>query len=228
MVSEVTFPAARARSIEIRYSADHAGAVTYVSDDTRARPRAFVYRLSTGAVWQGTIGKGTVTIRADGIAPEEVEITSPRDRFKRDGDRWVWAFEEMEPTLADDIKVQAVPGYFLTGFVYEEELRAKGVRSYLERGGAWGEGHQRFKAKASSTLPRTKAHDFGPQHLADDEFVAPWSEGLRGPASANGSSWSRHGPLRSWRCRSPQASRGGTTRRASSRPMGARRASRSS
>ncbi len=179
MVSEVTFPTSASLNIEIRYSADYMGDVMYVSDDTRKSPLSFVYRLSTGAVWNGSIGRGTVTVTADGTPADEVEIIAPRESFKRDGGRWTWTFQDLEPTLADDISIKAAPGYFRQGFVYEA-LMEKGVRSYLERMGAWGEGHQRFKARASSTLAPAKDHDFRARHLAEAEPVAPWCDGVPG------------------------------------------------
>jgi hypothetical protein len=173
MVSELTFPASAAVVLEIRYSADHAGSSTFVSDDSRESARSFVYRLSTGAVWSGTIAKGTVSVVADGIPADEVEIVAPRDRLKRQGDRWTWSFSDLEPTLADDISIRAVPGY--NGyFVYGDGRR------YLERRGSWGRWTQDFKAKASSTLPPGKTRDYGAQHLADDRFLAPWAEGAPG------------------------------------------------
>ena len=172
MASEVTFPASGTVALEIRYSADHAGSVRYVSDDWTESARVFDYRLSSGAVWNGTIAKGTVTVVADGIPADEVEIVAPRDRFVREGDRWKWSFSDLEPSLADDISILAVPGHSVYG-VY-------GAGAYLELGDAWGERHQRFEAKASSTLPRSKLRDYGPHHLADDSFRAAWSEGAPG------------------------------------------------
>jgi hypothetical protein len=144
-----------------------------VSDDSRESARSFVYRLSTGAVWNGTIAKGTVSVVADGIPAEEVEIVAPRERFKRQGDRWEWSFSELEPTLADDISIRAVPAY--TGyFVYGDGRR------YLERRESWGLRTQNFKAKASSMLPPGKTRNYGAQHLADEGFQAPWAEGAPG------------------------------------------------
>jgi hypothetical protein len=179
MVSEVTFPASATVAVEIRYSADHSGSSTFVSDDSRESARTFAYRLSTGAVWNGTIAKGTVTVVADGIPPDEVEIAAPRERFRREGDKWVWSFTELEPTLADDLRIVAVPGYQEL-FGYGEGLHENGVLRYLQRRGEWGAGHRRFHAKASSVLPRNKAHDFGPEHLADESYGAPWAEGAAG------------------------------------------------
>ncbi len=179
MVSEVTFPAAAPLSLEIRYAADYQGEFSYVSDDERQSPLSFVYRLSTGAVWNGPIAKGTITVRADGIPAEEVEIAAPRERFRRDGDGWVWTFRDLKPTLADDITIRAIPGFFVNG-IYGPSESDQGFGSYLERGGKWGGGHQRFNARASSTLGPTKDHDFGAHHLAERNPEIPWSEGAAG------------------------------------------------
>ncbi len=180
VVSKVTFPAAAPLTLEIRYAADYLGSSTFVSDDVQSTPLSFVYRLSTGAVWGGPIEKGTVTVRADGIPTAEVEIAAPRERFRRDGDRWLWSFQDLEPTLADDITIRAIPGFFEQRF---DDLSARENRSwsYLERDGKWGEGHQRFKATASSTLAPTKDHGFGAGHLAEFMPAAPWAEGVAGP-----------------------------------------------
>ena len=180
MVSEVTFPASSKTTLEIRYSADYLGDETYVSDDDYFSPRSFVYRLSTGAVWNGPIEKGHITVQLDGIPAAEVEIAKPRERFKHHGDQWVWDFRNLNPTLADDITIKPIPGYY-------EHFRQEGSEanppflSYIQRSGKWGEGHQRFKATASSTLAPTHGHTFGPEHLAEWGSELPWAEGVKGP-----------------------------------------------
>jgi hypothetical protein len=178
MVSEVTFPPGGTVPVEIRYAADYRGDETSVSNDTNQSPLTFVYRLSTGAVWNGPIDKGAITIRADSIPADEVEIATPRERFVRNGNRWTWAFERLEPTLADDISIRAVPGYSEIGDY--DPKPAEGFRSHLERGGVWSEGHQRFAARASSTLAPNKKHSFEAAHLAQPWPAAPWCEGVAG------------------------------------------------
>jgi hypothetical protein len=179
MVSEVVFPAGKPVTMEIRYAADHMGSETSVSEDERLSARTFVYRLSTGAVWKGPIAKGTVTLRADGIPADEVEIAAPRERFKRDGDGWVWSFENLEPTLADDVAVRATPAYAEYGFLIPDgAAQAAGYGSYLERAGKFGGGHRRFKAKASSTLAPAGRYDA--QKLAGEQRDRPWAEGAPG------------------------------------------------
>lgn len=180
MVSTVELPADKTITLEIRYSADYLGDSTFVSDDTTASPLSFVYRLSTGAIWNGPIASGTVTIRTDGIPWQEVEIEAPAGRFSRTTDGWSWSFKNLKPTLADDIRIVAVPGFFEQGIYLPQGARSCRPRSYVERKGQWGEGHQCFKARASSTLPPTKSHGFGPEHLAEYWPEAPWSEGAPG------------------------------------------------
>jgi hypothetical protein len=177
MVSEATFPPSSTVLLEIRYSANHFTSGTFVSDDDRAEPSRFVYRLSTGAVWRGPIAKGTVTIRADGIPADEVEVVAPRGRFKRDSNGWTWIFKDLKPTLADDITVRPTPAYLEVGAYSEWE---SGARSYIERAGAWGVSHQRFTVRASSTLAATKEHAYGAENVAVDDAKSPWCEGVPG------------------------------------------------
>jgi hypothetical protein len=175
MVSDAVFPPAKQVRLEIRYAADYSGSVQWVSDDTRESSRGFAYRLSTGAVWSGPIGTGEVTVRADGIAADEVEIAAPRERFRRDGDRWVWAFKDLEPTLADDIRIDAIPGMAQL-LSYRPEDR--GAR-YFTRAGVWAVLGQDFKARASSTLPSSKTRGYGAENLASNQLGA-WCEGVPG------------------------------------------------
>jgi len=144
----------------------------------------FKYRLSTGAVWNGTIEKGTVVVRADGIAPEEVRVE--KGHLNHEGrDRWVRDFANLKPTLDDDILVSAIPGYYVPG-MYRRDSR---YQRYIQRGGGdsssnqqgWGGAHTRYKATASSTLAPIKGHRFGPENLANEAAQYPWSEGVPGP-----------------------------------------------
>jgi hypothetical protein len=180
MVSEAVFPAGSSRAIEIKYTADYQGDSTYVSDDFENSPLVFHYRLSTGAVWNGPIEAGTVTIKADGISSSEVEIVKPNERFKRIGDGWVWKFRNLEPTLADDIAINAIPGW--TGFGGEPDRPP--VIQHLEK---WGEGQQHFAATASSSLKSKNGLTYGPENLArwfePNTFELPWCEGVAGAGS---------------------------------------------
>lgn len=179
MISEVTFPPSATVVLEIRFAADYFDSGSTTSGDVHGEPTIFVYRLSTGAVWRGPIAKGTVTIRADGIPADEVEIVAPRGRFKRDTQGWVWAFKNLKPTLADDITVRPEPA-FLEVERYGERENGDRDRSYIERAGAWGVSHQRFTAKASSTLSPAEGYSYDAQNVAQDYGKSPWCEGVAG------------------------------------------------
>lgn len=181
MVSEVTFPSEGELPVEIRYSAEYIREGYSVSEDLDAKPDTFVYRLSTGAVWKGPIAKGRVTLRADGIAADEVEIKAPRSRFKRSGDQWTWAFQDLEPTLADDITVYPAPGFQEVNDYAEEKL---GYLSFLGRSGLWGRSHQHFAARASSTLASDAGFTYGPEHLSEDPSRGVWT--VDGQSSGTG------------------------------------------
>lgn len=183
MVSEVTYPVGAPLTLEIRYCAAYTGSDTWASDDSRTGSRWFVYRLSTGAVWAGPIARGTITVRADGIAPEEIAIDG--GGLNRVGDGWVRELRNLEPTLADDLRIRAMPGAYWPG-----SFRRDGPDAYLavmrrneddrsERG-SWGGAHQRFRAAASSTLAPAKDHGFGAEHLAELSPRHPWAEGAAG------------------------------------------------
>ncbi len=190
MVSELTYPTGKPVTLEIRYSAPYAREGHTATDDDYVDGSFFSYRLSTGAVWNGTIEKGTVTVRADGIAPEEVRVE--HGHLRQDGrDRWVREFANLKPTLDDDLYVRAIPGYYVPGMYEQRDQR---YRRYIQRGGrdpsrdqqSWGGAHTRYKATASSTLAPIKGHHFGPENLANEAAPSaarqvPWAEGVPGP-----------------------------------------------
>ena len=44
--------------------------------------------------------------------PEEISITKPKDRFKKINDtQFEWEFQNLKPTLADDMKIVVHPAY---------------------------------------------------------------------------------------------------------------------
>ena len=178
MVSEATFPPNRVVAFEIRYHADYMGEEVFVSDDDTWPTLKFVYRLSTGAVWRGLIGEGSVTVRTDGIAPEEVDVAAPKKRFVRDGDHWTWSFQNLEPKLADDITIYPMPGY--KSFPDQRDYARSWEHWFIERQEKWAWSHQNFTARASSTLAPSKVHNYGPENLATPGSQVPWAEGVAG------------------------------------------------
>ncbi len=186
MVSDLTFKKGQSREIAISYSSDYDISEFSVSEDIHRLPATFRYRLSTGGVWGGPISKGTVTVRSEGIPHTEVTIHSPTGRFKPSDNSWTWTFENLEPTLADDITIHAIPGF--------DEFRRMDDSGkwfgYSERRGVWGQSHQNFTATASSSLPPYKDISYGPENLTNNDWdpdldepeaaFRAWSEGAKG------------------------------------------------
>jgi hypothetical protein len=70
----------------------------------------FRYSLSPAATWKGPIGKAKITVNCLHPRPEEISITKPKDRFKKINDKqFVWEFQNLKPTLADDMKIVVHP-----------------------------------------------------------------------------------------------------------------------
>ncbi len=180
MVSEVSFAKGQERIIQISYRSHYDEAGSFVSEDVRNGPKVFKYRLSTGAVWAGPIRKGTVTVTAKKVLADEVEMFKPVGRFKRDGVVWKWEFENLEPTLADDLEIRARPASKSFG-VYGGNDDA--LNGYFEQAGIWSMEHRRFAIAASSVLAPQGEFTYDARHVkhwgSDEEFQA-WSEGVEG------------------------------------------------
>lgn len=186
MVSEITFGPRAEVPVAVTFSQPYAYdnlATDYESD---FGAKIFRYRLSTAAAWAGPIGRGRIELRTKKIDPAEVKVLKPAKRFARQGNAWVWEFENLEPTLADDLEIQAAPGGS-TSTTYVDERRGKddvrdalpddAVRStWIERGGRWFLEHQNFRARASSELAAGAANN-----VRDDDYNTEWIEAAPGP-----------------------------------------------
>ena len=109
LVSEITFAAGEEKPVLIRFRSAYPEESWSVSDDSSTGSSLFKYRLSTAACWAGTIGSGKITLKPNGIPASELKVLKPVNRFKKDGDNWVWDFENLEPTMADDLEIEASP-----------------------------------------------------------------------------------------------------------------------
>jgi hypothetical protein len=111
------------------------------------------------------------------------------NRFKKEGSRWVWNFEDLEPTLADDMEVEARPGEFVYGgragsgkfadYDSPGYLRA----DFIERGNQWSMLHANYQVKASSTLPADGVISYVPENIREPWEENTWSEGAPGPGT---------------------------------------------
>ena len=110
--SVIPFTRDQTREIVIRYHSPYAANQSSVSDDGHSDDLYFRYSLSPAATWKGPIGKGKITVNYLHPRPEEISITKPKDRFKKATDtQFAWEFQNLKPTLADDLKIIVHPGY---------------------------------------------------------------------------------------------------------------------
>jgi hypothetical protein len=110
--SAIPFQPGQTREITIKYRSPYAANQSSVSDDGHSEPLYFRYSLSPAATWKGPIGKGKITVNYLHPRPEEISITKPKDRFKKVTDtQFVWEFQNLKPTLAEDMKIIVHPGY---------------------------------------------------------------------------------------------------------------------
>lgn len=181
LVSEAKFPAKSDLVLEISYRVMHSGSEYSISDDTLETARSFHYRFSTGAVWQGPIAKGLVTITVDeSISRSGMEIVKPVNRYQKTQSGWAWAFENFEPTLADDLQINVTP-QIETRWLYGDD--AGDHQAYVKRGSVWSLEHCGYEVKASSTLPSEGKFTYKPEHLKEwgsETTEICWSEGATG------------------------------------------------
>jgi len=187
LISEITVPPGKALPLGIDYVSDYPTETIHVSDDEHSNAKIFRYRLSTGAVWAGPIGNGTVSVRAEGIRPEDVRILSPAGRFKRAEGGWQWSFRDLEPTLADDLVIEAAPDEHTYGYRHPQGSNYTGDEEgykrvdFVQRGDRWFVRHSNFaKVTASSVLPPQKENTYEADNVADESGETVWAEGARG------------------------------------------------
>lgn len=175
LVSEITFAAGAEVPVMIRFESSYPSENWNVSDETSECAGLFRYRLSTAACWAGTIGTGRITLKPAGIDPQELKVIKPVNRFKKDGENWVWIFENLEPTLADDLEIEATPE--IRGHHGPGEVR------YVERGGQWLMSHTNYEVRASSALPPANGVTYEAANIKKCWSDETWSEGAQGPGT---------------------------------------------
>jgi hypothetical protein len=173
-VSEITFAAGEEKPVLIRFRSAYPEESWSVSDDSSTSSSLFKYRLSTAACWAGTIGSGKITLKRNGIPASELKVLKPVNRFRKEGDNWVWDFENLEPTMADDLEIEASPEIFSYPDVSPDNL-------YVSRGGKWSICHVNYDVKASSTLPDEGKISYAAENLKSLWTAEKaWSEGAEG------------------------------------------------
>lgn len=172
LISEISFAAGEEKPVMIRFKSSYPSENWSVSDNTSECAALFRYRLSTAACWAGTIGTVRITLKPAGIDPVEIKVLKPVNRFKKDGENWVWNFENLEPTLADDIEIEASPA--IQSHNHSETTR------YVERGSKWLMSHTNYQIKSSSFLPADGDLSYEPEKVKNFWGHEAWSEGVQG------------------------------------------------
>ncbi len=148
--SVIPFERNQTRDVTIHYKTRYAENDESVSDDSHISDATFAYSLSPAATWKEPIGKGKIEINVVHPEPEDVSIQKPKDRFKKiSNTRYEWDFENLKPTMADDIRIVAHSKYdkYPTGYS-EEELSNRAA--YVLKDHQYFLDHTDYDATASS------------------------------------------------------------------------------
>ena len=181
--SVIPFERNQTREVTIHYKARYAENDESVSDDSHISNASFAYSLSPAATWKGPIGKGKIEINILHPEPEDVSIAKPKERFKKISDtRYEWDFENLKPTMVDDIRIVAHSKYdrYPTGYS-EEELSSRAA--YVLKDHQYFLDHTDYDATASSTLAAQGKHNYDVVNIKGDptrEVPSPWVEGVEG------------------------------------------------
>ena len=179
--SVIPFERNQTREVAIRYRAKYAENDESVSDDLHMSDATFAYSLSPAATWKGPIGKGKVEINILHPEPEDVLVEKPKERFQKVSDtHYEWQFENLKPTLADDIRIVAHSKYdsYPTGNWEDPNRRA----SYVIRNNQYFLDHKDYDATASSTLAPQGKRNYDVVNIKanpERELQTPWVEGAK-------------------------------------------------
>jgi len=176
--SVIPFERNQTREVAIHYDARYAENNESVSEDLHNSDATFAYSLSPAATWKGSIGKGKIEINVLHPEPEDVSIETPKERFKKTSDtHYEWIFENLKPTLADDIRVIAHSknDSYPTRVSDEDPERNA---SYIIRGNQYFLDYSDYDAVASSTLaPQGESH-YEVENIKGRSGL-PWAEGAK-------------------------------------------------
>lgn len=180
MVSSLPMSRKARHTVTVEFTTGYEHATIGSSAHWTKYGEVFHYRLSSAAIWRGTIGEGTITLTGSAVNLPSFAILSPKQGFKKEGDSFVWRFMDLEPTLADDLHLQVSLG--------EQRFRqhdsdGKTSLHYVEIGEAWFAESADYLVKASSTLSSEhseatrKKLDYSAGMLRDWDSRTAWVEG---------------------------------------------------
>jgi hypothetical protein len=197
--SSVPFAQGQTREILIRYRSTYAAIQSSVSDDGHSGEAYFRYSLSPAATWKGPIGKGKVTLNYLHPRPEEISISRPKDRFKKINDaEFEWEFQNLKPTLADDMKIVVHPAYDTYPAGGDEAMdyeHRKFRAEYVIQGNRYFLQHSDYDAVASSTLKPEGEHKYDVDSIKGLESETTWAEGAEGDGIGESIALNLHRPL---------------------------------
>ena len=177
--SGIPFAPNQTREIVVRYRARYSGTESSVSDDGHESDQVFLYSLSPAATWKGAIAQGRIIVNVLHPTPEEVEIAQPNGRFQKVSDtRYEWTFRDLEPTLADDLKIiahRAQDSYARGNIGLEGDEQP--VVEYVVQGDRYFLLHADFDAVASSTLPPAHGKSYEIEQVKTNDYDVTWAEG---------------------------------------------------
>lgn len=181
--SVIPFEHDQTRSVTIKYDSKYSENDESVSDDEHISDAVFAYSLSPAATWKGSIGRGKIDINILHPEPEDVSIEKPPSRFQKLSDtHYQWVFENLKPSLADDIRIIAHSKYDKYPTGYSEEA-IKRHDFYVLREHQYFLDHTDYDATASSTLAPQGKHNYDVNNIKADprrEVPSPWAEGVEG------------------------------------------------
>jgi hypothetical protein len=181
--SVIPFDRNQTREVVIKYRAKYAEDDESVSDDSHISDATFAYSLSPAATWKDPIGKGKIEINILHPEPEDVSIEKPKERFQKINDtHYEWTFENLKPTLADDIRIVAHSKYDSYRIGYSEEDFQRHA-SYVLKDRQYFLDHTDYDATASSTLAPQGKRKYDVVNIKGDpsrEIQSPWAEGVEG------------------------------------------------
>lgn len=183
LVSELSFDPGEEKAVRIAFRSSYPEEIWSVSDDSVTSAAVFKYRLSTAACWSGTIGTGRIVLRPAGIPADDLKVLKPANRFKKEGDTWVWSFENLEPAMADDLEIEVKPEVKSYGRMENGKYGEGPMVTYSERAGKWTMSHSNYKVTASSTLPADKDLRYDADKVKELWDDGAWSEGAVGPGT---------------------------------------------
>jgi len=180
LISEINFAANEEKPVMIRFQSAYPLEEWSVSDNESRSADIFRYRLSTAACWNGTIGTGRIVLKAQGIDPSWLKALKPVNRFRMEDGNLIWNFENLEPTMADDMEIEARPSQ--ESHPAPSEASEGTYAEYIGRNKQWTVAHSNYQVKASSVHPPEEGNHYDAENIRHS-WDKMWSEGAQGPGA---------------------------------------------